>query len=787
MATEVTTLELNARLTNAEQTIAGLQRIDQAGGQAEMSFGKLAMQIAGLNTGFGLVVQAGQKVVSFIKDTVKESVVLAVSFEKSRMAWGVLVGDMNKGSQMFDKLFTFAQKTVLSFEGVNQSATLLRSYGIETEKILPTMKMLGDISMGDNDRLSRLSLAYGQMSSAGRLMGQDLLQMISVGFNPLLDISKRTGESMLELRKRMEQGKISSAEVEEAFFRVTQAGGQFDGMLNKISATTAGKFANAQDSVKAILSDIGTTMIPAINRELDYWNAKLGDIINTHTQLKYITTGRGDGQGIVADLKSQIAQQKAIAAQTGQGPTGGWAYDLFHQGTWINPGTGEEQSGWSPVYNRGFEAQAMVQVLEARLKAAEQVLKDQQWNTGEHGGGSSLGPSGYDAPALTSDQVWSAGFKASTGSESLADYMARVNFEVQAQLKVAHDTSKDFLGVYSGAASDVQKTMLTLAQKGLYGPTTRTTLSAFYASLTGNANPSNTYQNRFDYMSGIPTAQPGQEPIVSNASWGNVPYNHWGGAIDTTNPVKNGPSNPLAVDAQAQAMDRLKASMLAVGESSIVSTFDSIGKALAAGASGADSMAQSMQSIVSQAASQSGALMMNAGLTAMMAGQFEIGIPLFLAGGGMEILGGYMSASNSTSGTSTGSSAADLAALTAYYQQTEAFNQQARKSSALSGYASGTNYAMGGWSWVGERGPELMRVPTGSQIIPNHVARGYADGLNVPGSATVNVNIAPPSGYEATQSETVDSSGARSVEVAFRRIARGEIARASQSARRVSS
>lgn len=39
--------------------------------------------------------------------------------------------------------------------------------------------------------------------------------------------------------------------------------------------------------------------------------------------------------------------------------------------------------------------------------------------------------------------------------------------------------------------------------------------------------------------------------------------------------------------------------------------------------------------------------------------------------------------------------------------------------SSLFGFASGTNYAPGGWSVVGENGPEMMYVPQGSQILSN--------------------------------------------------------------------
>ena len=46
-------------------------------------------------------------------------------------------------------------------------------------------------------------------------------------------------------------------------------------------------------------------------------------------------------------------------------------------------------------------------------------------------------------------------------------------------------------------------------------------------------------------------------------------------------------------------------------------------------------------------------------------------------------------------------------------------------------FASGTDSAPGGLAIVGEKGPELMNVPRGSQIIPNHKLKGYADGVGL--------------------------------------------------------
>src|SRR5690606_25401177 len=95
-------------------------------------------------------------------------------------------------------------------------------------------KAIGDIAMGDANKMNSLTLAYSQMTSTGKLMGQDLLQMINAGFNPLNEISKKTGKSIGDLKKEMEQGKISANMVEKAFIGATSEGGQFYMMAEKM-------------------------------------------------------------------------------------------------------------------------------------------------------------------------------------------------------------------------------------------------------------------------------------------------------------------------------------------------------------------------------------------------------------------------------------------------------------------------------------------------------------------------------------------------------------------------
>jgi hypothetical protein len=46
-------------------------------------------------------------------------------------------------------------------------------------------------------------------------------------------------------------------------------------------------------------------------------------------------------------------------------------------------------------------------------------------------------------------------------------------------------------------------------------------------------------------------------------------------------------------------------------------------------------------------------------------------------------------------------------------------------------FAGGTDFAPGGWSVVGEQGPEVVNLPRGAQVIPNNVARNIGGGDSI--------------------------------------------------------
>ena len=167
-----------------------------------------------------------------------------------------LLGSQEAAIKRVEELRVMAAKTPFGMEDLAKAEQTLLSFGIASDKTATILQQLGDISMGNKERFQALSLAFSQMSSAGRLMGQDLLQMINAGFNPLQELSVMTGKSMAELKAEMEKGAISADMVAEAFAHATAEGGKFFNGMENASKTLSGQWATLKDDTRAVIGDM---------------------------------------------------------------------------------------------------------------------------------------------------------------------------------------------------------------------------------------------------------------------------------------------------------------------------------------------------------------------------------------------------------------------------------------------------------------------------------------------------------------------------------------------------
>lgn len=192
-----------------------------------------------------------------------ESIKLAASAEKAAASFRVLTGSVEDGKRLYSEMKALTASG-LNLTDMQSSARTMLSFGVATDNVIPALKQIGEITGGDSLRFQMLSLAFSQSAAAGRLMGQDLLQMVNAGFNPLQEISRKTGKSLVDLRKDMENGAISFKMVQDAFASATGEGGKFNGMLAEQSKTLGGSWNQMIVQIKELGTAIGQFLSPIV-------------------------------------------------------------------------------------------------------------------------------------------------------------------------------------------------------------------------------------------------------------------------------------------------------------------------------------------------------------------------------------------------------------------------------------------------------------------------------------------------------------------------------------------
>lgn len=200
---------------------------------------------AGMLAGFGL------------KELGAEIVRVRGQFQQADTAIQTLLGSKERADELLSKVRQYAKISPLEFGDITKATQMMLGFNIEAEKVPGFIKAIGDVSMGESGRFNSLTLAFSQMSATGKLMGQDLLQMINAGFNPLTVMAEKTGKSVAQLKEEMSKGAISAEMVQQAFIDATSAGGKFYNMSENAAKTINGQLSMMHDALDAAMNDVG--------------------------------------------------------------------------------------------------------------------------------------------------------------------------------------------------------------------------------------------------------------------------------------------------------------------------------------------------------------------------------------------------------------------------------------------------------------------------------------------------------------------------------------------------
>ena len=192
-----------------------------------------------------------------------------------------LLGNADDAKDMLADLKEMANTTPFETTDLLDATQTMLGFGLEAKKTKGYLQTLGDISMGNAEKLKSLTRAFSQIGAAGKATMEDINQMIDAGFNPLQIMSEKTGKSMGELRDEVSKGEISFEDIAEAMEDATSEGGRYYKSMEKASKTMNGKMSSALDALNTALGDLTESLLPLATKAIE----KITDWANAFTEL----------------------------------------------------------------------------------------------------------------------------------------------------------------------------------------------------------------------------------------------------------------------------------------------------------------------------------------------------------------------------------------------------------------------------------------------------------------------------------------------------------------------
>lgn len=224
----------------------------------------ISSAFSGLGT-FGLGVQGISTAFGLLEGAIGTPLKLAAELEQTQVAFSTMLGSADKGAKLVADLQAMSAATPFETADLARASKSLLAFGVPLEKLLPTMQVLGDVSAGTGKDIGELSVIFGQIRGAGRLMGQDLLQLVNAGVPIIEELAKHFGKPASAIRDMVEKGKVSFNDVAQALTNLTGQGGRFEGMMDRQSQTVAGKWSTLKDNFNLALTEIGKVLIEAFD------------------------------------------------------------------------------------------------------------------------------------------------------------------------------------------------------------------------------------------------------------------------------------------------------------------------------------------------------------------------------------------------------------------------------------------------------------------------------------------------------------------------------------------
>lgn len=235
---------------NAEALSSGIQ-LQKANNSLAESFKNLGKRVL-FYTGLGALT-------GFVKSLMD----VRGQYELLERSIGAVLGDFEKGSQIFREQQELALKspfTVLDLAGATKQ---LAAYNFEAEELVDVSRRMADISAALGVPMERLTYNLGQIRAQTVLTARDARDFANAGLSITTELAKMYTEqeerivSVGDVMDRMSNKMVSFTDVMKVLNRYTDEGGMFYDFQAKQAETLAGQLSNLTDAYDFMLNEIG--------------------------------------------------------------------------------------------------------------------------------------------------------------------------------------------------------------------------------------------------------------------------------------------------------------------------------------------------------------------------------------------------------------------------------------------------------------------------------------------------------------------------------------------------
>lgn len=261
-----------------------------------------------------LIADFAKKAASSLQSVVKSGLDYNAQMESYLTNFKVMLGDEQLAAEKLEEIRKMAASTPFSLSDLTEGTQTLLQFGIAADDTTGVLKQLGDISLGNADKLQTLVRAYGKMSSAQKVTLENVNMMIDAGFNPLNQICDATGESMSALYKRISDGKVSFNELEAAVAAATSEGGQFYNGMLEASQTFNGRLSTLKDNVAALTGELTSGLFSALGDIIVKANELVVSITEDDAKMAALKETIGVLTAAVVAVTAAVLSYKATVA-----------------------------------------------------------------------------------------------------------------------------------------------------------------------------------------------------------------------------------------------------------------------------------------------------------------------------------------------------------------------------------------------------------------------------------------------------------------------------------------